>query len=122
MKHNVKLKVFLVLVFCFGMLTIVHCADCAPVRQCVPDRPVPPETIGSLSVPFDLPIWPTIIKTEFHILPWVSLSKFSVCLPGSCRAIEFRAPCLSLKPIPVWFPWLRPLDAECKNSEVCRIP
>ncbi len=55
MKHNAKLKVFLALVFCLGMLTIGHCADCAPVSQCVPDRPVPPETIGSLSVPFDLP-------------------------------------------------------------------
>lgn len=111
-----------VMVVFLGIGSIGHCGDCSPARQCLPDQPVPPESIGSMSLPFDIPIWPTIIKTEFHILPWISLNKVSVCLPGSCRAVEFRAPCLSLKPIPFWFPWLRPLDVECKNSEVCRIP
>ncbi|MFH0959201.1 MAG: hypothetical protein V1897_10905 [Pseudomonadota bacterium] len=122
MANNIKLTVVLMLIFSMGFSALAYCgANCLP-RQCLPDRPVPPETIGSLSIPFDLPIWPTMIKTEFHILPWVSLNKFSVCLPGRCKAIEFRAPCLSLKPIPVWFPWLRPLDAECKDSEICRVP
>jgi hypothetical protein len=122
MAHGMKLMVFLTLVFSIGVVTFGHCDDCSPSRPCLPDRPVPPETIGCLSLPFDIPIWPTLIKTEFHILPWLSLSKVSVCLPGSCKAIEFRVPCPSLKPIPVWFPWLRPLDAECKNSEGCGIP
>lgn len=121
MASNTKLIVVLTLILSLVFSAFAYCADnCAP-RQCLPDRPVPPETIGSLSIPFDLPIWPTMVKTEFHILPWVSLSKVSFCLPGSCKAIEFRAPCLSLKPIPVWFPWLRPLDVECKDSEICRI-
>lgn len=91
-------------------------------RPCLPDKPPPPETIGPIAIPFDLPIWPTLIKTEFHVLPWVSLGTFSVCLPGCSQAYEFKAPCLSLKPIPIWFPWLRPLDAECKDSEVVKIP
>ncbi|MCX5874558.1 MAG: hypothetical protein NTY51_15175 [Deltaproteobacteria bacterium] len=121
MVRQLKLIVVLALVLLVGLVTFSHCADCSPSRPCLPDRPVPPETIGGLSIPFDIPIWPTMIKTEFHILPWVSLSKVSVCLPSG-RSIEFRAPCLSLKPIPVWFPWLRPLDVECKDSEVCRVP
>lgn len=121
MANYKKLTFVLVLIFSLGMTSHVCCADNCQPRHCIPDRPVPPETIGGLAIPFDLPIWPTMIKTEFHILPWVTLSKVSVCLPGSCKAIEFRAPCLSLKPIPVWFPWLRPLDAECKDSEICRI-
>ncbi|MDD3471752.1 MAG: hypothetical protein PHS86_03125 [Syntrophaceae bacterium] len=91
-------------------------------RPCLPDKPLPPETVGPMAIPFDLPVWPTLIKTEFHILPWVSLGTFSVCLPGCSQAYEFKAPCLSLKPIPIWFPWLRPLDAECKDSEVVKIP
>lgn len=94
----------------------------AGYRPCLPDRPIPPESVGPVSIPFDIPIWPTIVKTEFHILPWVNLGKVSVCIPGTCKSIEFPAPCLSLKPVPVWFPWLRPLDAESKDSEVCRVP
>jgi hypothetical protein len=89
-------------------------------RPCVPDRPIPPESVGPVSVPFDVPVWPTLIKTEFHILPWISFGKASVCLPGTCKTIEFPAPCLSMKPIPVWFPWLRPLGVECKENELCR--
>jgi hypothetical protein len=89
--------------------------------QCLPDRPIPPETVGSMSLPFDVPVWPTLVKTEFHILPWVSLSKAQVCIPWTGKAIQFTAPCLSLKPIPVWFPWLRPIDAECGNCEPAKI-
>ncbi|MGO8821487.1 MAG: hypothetical protein ACLPVO_01295 [Desulfomonilaceae bacterium] len=122
MSHYMKLIVFLALAFSLGIVSLALCADCSPARRCVPDCPVPPESIGCMSLPFDIPIWPTMIKTEFHILPWVSLSKFSVCLPGRCQALEFRFPCLSLKPVPVWFPWLKPLDAECKNSEAYPVP
>lgn len=85
----------------------------APV--CIPDPPVPPETVGPISMPFDVPIWPTIVKTEFNILPWVSFGKATICIPGTCKAIQLPAPCLSLKPIPVWFPWLRPLDIDCSE-------
>ncbi len=91
-------------------------------RPCVPDRPIPPESLGGISVPFDLPIWPTLLKTEFHILPWVSFGKASVCIPGTCKAIEFPAPCLSLKPVPIWIPWLRPLDVECCDNPDCPVP
>lgn len=84
-------------------------------QPCVPDRPVPPESVGGIGIPFDLPIWPTIIKTEFHILPWVSFGKANICLPGCSKPISIPAPCLSMKPIPVWFPWLRPLDIECNS-------
>ncbi|MDQ7781972.1 MAG: hypothetical protein RDU20_03770 [Desulfomonilaceae bacterium] len=91
-------------------------------RPCVPDRPLPPETVGSISVPFDVPIWPTLVKTEFHILPWISFGKASVCIPGTNKAIEFSAPCLSLKPVPVWFPWLRPLDVDCSAAGACPTP
>jgi hypothetical protein len=92
-----------------------------PYARCAPDRPIPPESVGPVSVPFDLPIWPTLIKTEFHILPWVSFGKASVCLPGG-KHVEVPAPCLSLKPVPVWFPWLRPLDVECKDNGACTVP
>lgn len=85
-------------------------------RPCLPDIPIPAESVGSLGLPFDVPIWPTIVKTEFHILPWVSFGKASVCIPGTCTSIEFPAPSLSLKPIPVWFPWLRPVDSEIVNE------
>lgn len=85
-------------------------------RPCLPDPPIPPESVGSISLPFDVPIWPTLVKTEFHILPWISFGKASVCLPGTCRSIEFPTPSLSLKPVPVWFPWLRPVDAEIVNE------
>ncbi len=94
----------------------------SPSRPCYPDRPIPPETVGPISVPFDIPIWPTLLKTEFHVLPWISLGKASVCIPGTCKAVEFPAPCLSLKPIPIWIPWLRPLDVECKDSECVALP
>lgn len=115
----------IVIVFAISLLLIAAASTtfagdpCA--RPCIPDRPIPPESVGPVSVPFDLPIWPTLIKTEFHILPWISLGKASVCLPGSCKAIEFPVPCLSMKPIPVWFPWLRPLDVECKENDLCRV-
>lgn len=89
------------------------CFGAGSARPCLPDMPVPPETVGPVSLPFDVPVWPTIVKTEFNILPWVSLGKASICIPGTCKAIEVPAPCFSLKPIPVWFPWLRPLDVEC---------
>jgi hypothetical protein len=88
-------------------------------RFCVPERPIPPESLGPTPIPFDVPVWPTLLKTEFHILPWVSLGKASVCLPGTCWALEFPAPCFSLKPIPVWIPWLRPLDLECQGPKPC---
>ncbi len=101
--------------------TLSFSAGCGP-RPCVPDRPVPPESVGSVSVPFDVPIWPTLIKTEFHILPWISFGKASVCIPGTSKAFEFPAPCLSLKPIPVWFPWLRPLDVDCAPTGACPAP
>jgi len=80
---------------------------------CLPDQPIPPESIGPVPIPFDVPIWPTLVKTEFHILPWLTFGKASICIPGMSKALELPAPCLSLKPIPVWFPWLRPLDVEC---------
>jgi hypothetical protein len=91
---------------------------CAPQR-CVPDRPIPPESVGPMSLPFDVPVWPTLLKTEFHIMPWISMGKASVCIPGTCTAIEFPAPCFSLKPIPIWIPWLRPLDVECSSKNDC---
>ena len=83
--------------------------------RCLPDMPVPADTVGPVSLPFDIPIWPTIVKTEFNILPWVSFGKASICIPGTCKAVVVPAPCFSLKPIPVWFPWLRPLDVECSK-------
>jgi hypothetical protein len=104
-----------------GMPVSSSALDGCP-RSCVPDRPIPPESVGPMSLPFDVPVWPTLLKTEFHILPWVSLGKVSVCLPGTSKAIEFPAPCLSLKPIPVWIPWLRPLDTECKDNNLSWVP
>jgi len=94
---------------------------CGP-KPCLPDRLLPPETIGPMSLPFDVPIYPTLIKTEFHILPWISFGKASICLPYSCTAIELPLPCLSLKPIPVWFPWLRPIDVDCVDGAACKSP
>jgi hypothetical protein len=117
-----RVAVLLVLMILAMGVALPCSAGEAGYRTCVPDRPIPPESVGPISIPFDLPIWPTIVKTEFNILPWVSLGTASVCIPGTCKTIEFPAPCLSLKPIPVWFPWLRPLDAECKDSEFCRVP
>ncbi len=119
----IRLKKALIIFLAFVVLVpSIGAAGTAGPRPCLPDRPPPPETIGPVSIPFDLPVWPTLLKTEFHVLPWVSLGTFSVCLPGCSQAFEFKAPCLSLKPIPVWIPWLRPLDAECKDSEVVKIP
>jgi hypothetical protein len=91
-------------------------------RVCVPDRPIPPESVGPIGIPFDVPIWPTLLKTEFNILPWVSLGKASVCIPGTGASVEFPAPCFSLKPIPIWIPWLRPLDVECRDPKLCPNP
>ncbi len=88
---------------------------CAP-RHCVPERPIPPESVGSIGLPFDIPIWPTLLKTEFNILPWISFKKTSICFPGSCKSLEFTAPSLSLEAIPIWIPWLRPLDIECRDK------
>jgi hypothetical protein len=88
-------------------------------QPCPPERPIPPESVGSIGLPFDVPIWPTLLKTEFHVLPWVTVGKASVCVPGTCWAVEFPAPCFSLKAIPVWIPWLRPLDVDCRDSKYC---
>ena len=90
-----------------------------PGGRCIPDRPIPPESVGPISMPFDLPVWPTLLKTEFHILPWVSFGTTSVCLPGTGKSIELPTPCFSMKPIPIWIPWLRPLDTECRD---CNTP
>jgi len=100
---------------------VLLAADCGP-RPCLQDIPIPPGSIGPVSVPFDVPIWPTLLKTEFHILPWVSFGRASICIPGTACALEIPAPCLSLKPIPIWIPWLRPLDAECKDPAICGRP
>ncbi len=113
--------VLVVVLACFTLNSLCFGADCGG-RPCYPDRPIPPESVGPMSLPFDVPIWPTLIKTEFHILPWISLGKASVCIPGTSKAIEFPAPCLSLKPIPFWLPWLRPIDAECKDCGAPKIP
>ena len=113
--------VLVVVLACFAASSLCFGADCGG-RPCYTDRPVPPESVGPMSLPFDVPIWPTLIKTEFHILPWISLGKASVCIPGTSKAIEFPAPCLSLKPIPFWLPWLRPIDAECKDCGAPKIP
>jgi len=104
-----------------GMPSGASAQNCGP-RPCVPDRPIPPESVGSIGLPFDIPIWPTLLKTEFNILPWVSLGKVSVCIPGTGKSVEFTAPCLSLKAIPVWIPWLRPVDAECQDSGLSWVP
>jgi hypothetical protein len=110
--------------FGVALILILALSSAAPAweltpRDCPPERCIPPETIGDAEVPFDVPIWPTIVKTEFHILPWVKWGKASVCIPGTRRALEFSCPSFSLKAIPVWIPWLRPLDVECKDEEVC---
>ena len=115
---SVLLIVALILI---GLPTL-SCAGSPAARPCVPERPIPPESVGSISLPFDVPIWPTLLKTEFNILPWLSFGKASVCLPGSCKSIEFPAPSFSLKPIPIWIPWLRPLDIEVQDREVCAGP
>jgi len=103
--------------------TTVSCdAQCPAPRTCVPDRPIPPESVGPVSLPFDFPVWPTLLKTEFHIVPWVSLGKTSVCIPCTNTAIDIPTPCFSLKALPVWIPWLRPLDTECGNCNTSWIP
>jgi hypothetical protein len=114
---------FAVLVCAYGAVgpAAVNAADCVG-RPCLPDRPIPPESLGSIGLPFDVPIWPTLLKTEFQILPWVNFGKASVCLPYSGKSIDLPVPLFSLKPIPVWIPWLRPLDIEMNHgaSSVCR--
>lgn len=104
------------------LLTAVSFAGGPATRPCPPERPIPPESVGSIPVPFDVPIWPTLLKTEFNILPWVSFGKASICIPGTCTAVELPAPCFSLKPIPIWIPWLRPLDVECYDRSICISP
>jgi hypothetical protein len=74
--------------------------------------------VGSIGVPFDVPIWPTLLKTEFNILPWVNFGVATVCLPYG-KSFQIPAPCFSLKPIPIWIPWLRPLDTECTLPPRC---
>jgi hypothetical protein len=120
MKRRLVVAVCLSLLAAVGLVFDCSAGQPAGTRNCAPDRPIPPESVGSISVPFDLPIWPTLLKTEFHILPWVSLSKVSVCIPGTCKAVEFSAPVFSLKPIPLWFPWLRPLDVETSDTSCSR--
>jgi hypothetical protein len=106
-----------------GLLVLIMCVsvsawDTVP-RYCPPERCIPPESVGEVDIPFDVPIWPTLLKTEFHVLPWVKWGKASVCIPGVCKALEFSCPSFSLKALPVWIPWLRPLDVECEDEEVC---
>lgn len=113
-KYMLPIVALCILTGCFA--TVAWSADPCGPRGCIPDRCIPPESIGSVSVPFDVPIWPTLLKTEFHIMPWLSFGKASVCIPCTSKAVEFPAPCLSLKPIPMWIPWFRPLDAECKGA------
>ncbi|MBI5248960.1 MAG: hypothetical protein HY912_05645 [Desulfomonile tiedjei] len=115
------IRVVVVVVACLVASPLCFSADCGG-RPCYQDPPMPPESVGPMSLPFDVPIWPTLIKTEFHILPWVSLGKASVCIPGTSKSFEIPAPCLSLKPIPVWFPWLRPVDTECNDCGAPKIP
>ncbi|MDQ1238136.1 MAG: hypothetical protein QG577_320 [Thermodesulfobacteriota bacterium] len=117
---------FLVVMVCVSVLgglggSVCFADQCGP-RVCLPDRPIPPESVGPIPIPFDVPIWPTLIRTEFHILPWISFGKASICLPYACKPVELPMPCLSLKPVPFWFPWLRPLDAECSSPGACPIP
>jgi hypothetical protein len=111
------------------VLALVLC--CAPLicgaggtvpRSCLPDSAPPAESMGPLSVPLDIPICPTLVKTEFHIFPWVSLGTASICIPGTGKSIAIPAPCFSLKPVPVWFPWFRPIDAECTDRSNCGLP
>ena len=121
MRASIVSLLLVVALVLIGFPTLSHAG--APVaRPCVPERPIPPESVGSISLPFDVPIWPTLLKTEFNILPWLSFGKASICLPGSCKAIQFPAPYLSLKPIPIWIPWLRPLDIDVRDREVCAGP
>jgi len=110
------LAVFFIVVMTAVVPFYAFAADNCSPRQCLPERPVPPETLGGIGVPFDVPVYPTIVKTEFHILPWVNFGKCSICLPYCSKPIEIPAPCFSLQPVPVWFPWLRPVDSECKGA------
>lgn len=121
MKSRVLFILFVAVLVAALVPVTLHAGRCGS-RPCLPDDPIPPESIGPVSVPFDIPVWPTLLKTEFLILPWVSFGKSSVCIPGTSLAVEFFAPCVSLKPIPIWIPWLRPLDAECKDPAVCGTP
>jgi hypothetical protein len=115
------LSVLVVVFACCAIGSACFAADCGG-RPCYQDPPLPPESVGPMSLPFDVPIWPTLVKTEFHILPWISLGTASICIPGTSKAIEIPAPCLSLKPIPFWFPWLRPIDSECQDCGPARVP
>jgi len=103
------------------MLVVICTASIAAAGSpgpCIPERPIPPESVGSIGVPFDVPIWPTLLKTEFNILPWVNFGVATVCLPYG-KSFQIPAPCFSLKPIPIWIPWLRPLDTECTLPPRC---
>lgn len=111
MKRWVILAAMLPAVLATMGSTCLNAADCGG-RPCLPDRPIPPESLGSIGIQFDVPIWPTLLKTEFQVLPWVDFGKASVCLPYSGKSIVIPVPLLSLKPLPVWIPWLRPLDVE----------
>lgn len=108
------------------VLLIASPAICGPTtavpRPCIPDPGIPAESLGPLSIPFDVPVWPTLLKTEVHIVPWVSLGTVSICLPGSCKSWDIPFPSFSLKPLPLWFPWLRPLDVEFKDCDYRWVP
>ena len=119
---TLRVAALIVLSLSFLAVPLFCVAGDGGFRPCIPDRPVPPESVGPIGLPFDIPIWPTLLKTEFHILPWVSFGKASVCIPGTCKSVEIPAPCLSLKPIPIWIPWLRPLDVDCKDNSLCPNP
>lgn len=118
MKSIAGILMVILALCCFSLSANVLAAD-SPPRPCPPERCIPPESVGEVGIPFDVPIWPTLLKTEFNVLPWVSWGKASVCIPGTCKALEFSCPKFSLKSIPVWIPWLRPLDVECDDEEVC---
>ncbi len=112
----------LFIILCIGLLSAIgtgcFAAEKCVGRYCEPERPICPESVGDVTIPFDMPIWPTLLKTEFNVLPWVSLGKASVCFPGSCSSWEIPCPKFSLKPLPMWIPWLRPLDVEVEDD--CR--
>jgi hypothetical protein len=111
MRTFFSIGALVVMILCIGGSVFGQAAPCGP-GPCVPERPIPPESVGTISLPFDVPVWPTLLKTEFNIMPWLNFDRIRVCLPMTGRTIEFPAPHLSLKPIPIWIPWLRPLDAE----------
>lgn len=114
-----RLRIAVVFALCCAIAPLCYAACIPDSTKHTPERPIPPESVGGVSVPFDVPVWPTILKTEFHVLPWISFGTASITIPGTGKCIDIPSPCLSLKAIPVWIPWLRPLDAECNDPAVC---